>query len=334
MQGRYTTNRRFGAVHRAGRRLADLFPQPQFQGLVRHFRRFAHQAGCVVIQLNCQRAHGATLPHPDRLCQLLFQTAIARPRRDHPVRVVTRETDRNGSTASWLFLISVKVLVDTRGFVIRFVGVGKFGVTVGPSVTSPATPSTSLSRPGLILQRRHAPNHRPSKPLSNRWHRSRTIAVWPNPLPRAQSGCLTHSSPEGAAGDSPAPLPKGREPEVRVPFGPGVQRRKARQNAGSPLANPSILSLPCIGVQNLSPTPLLPCLQWVAPFLQSRFRRGSRIPGCPNPCTRQVATAPVSAPGILVRQTRGDGRRGLPSPFPDGSGHPWRRRCPERSSRS
>ena len=173
-----------------------------------------------------------------------------------------------------------------------------------------------------------------SKHPSNRWHRSRTIAVWPNPLPRAQSGCLTHSSPEGAAGDSPAPLPKGREPEVRVPFGPGVQRRKARQNAGSPLANPSILSLPCIGVQNLSPTPLLPCLQWVAPFLQSRFRRGSRIPGCPNPCTRQVATAPVSAPGILVRQTRGDGRRGLPSPFPDGSGHPWRRRCPERSSRS
>ena len=122
-----------------------------------------------------------------------------------------------------------------------------------------------------------------SKHPSNRWHRSRTIAVWPNPLPRAQSGCLTHSSPEGAAGDSPAPLPKGREPEVRVPFGPGVQRRKARQNAGSPLANPSILSLPCIGVQNLSPTPLLPCLQWVAPFLQSRFRRGSRIPGCPKP---------------------------------------------------
>ena len=44
------------------------------------------------------------------------------------------------------FLISVKVLVDTRGFVIRFAGVGKLGVTVGSSATLPATPLTSLSR--------------------------------------------------------------------------------------------------------------------------------------------------------------------------------------------
>ena len=69
-------------------------------------------------------------------------------------------------------------------------------------------------------------------------------------------------------------------------------------------------------------------------FLESSFRCASRIPGCPSPCIRQIAADRVCAPSIPRRQTRGDGRRGLPSPFSGGSGHPWRRRCPERSSRS
>jgi hypothetical protein len=64
------------------------------------------------------------------------------------------------------------------------------------------------------------------------------------------------------------------------------------------LPNPSILSSPCIGVQNLSPTPVPPCLQWVTPFLHSWLRCGSRIPGCPalaqgmprlNVCARPVS---------------------------------------------
>ena len=113
-----------------------------------------------------------------------------------------------------------------------------------------------------------------------------------------------------------------------TPFPPAETR-----NPPTPLAAPSSSS-PHIGVQNLSPAPVPPCLQWVTPFQQSWLHCGSRILGCPSLGARQIVTAPVSAPGILGRQTRGEGRRGLLSPFPGGSGRPWRRRCPERSSRS
>ena len=52
------------------------------------------------------------------------------------------------------------------------------------------------------------------------------------------------------------------------------------------------------------------------PFLHSWLRRGSRIPGCPSPGTRQIAAERVCAPCIPRRQTRGDRRRRLvQSPF-------------------
>ena len=44
------------------------------------------------------------------------------------------------------FLISVKVLVDTGGFVIRFAGVGKLGVTVGPSTMAARRMPARLKR--------------------------------------------------------------------------------------------------------------------------------------------------------------------------------------------
>jgi len=81
----------------------------------------------------------------------------------------------------------------------------------------------------------------------------------------------------------------------------------APPSASRSLPNPSIFILPHIGVQNLSPTPLPPCLQWVTPFLESSLRCGSRIHGCPRPGARQIASEHVCAPSILRRQTRGDG---------------------------
>ena len=80
---------------------------------------------------------------------------------------------------------------------------------------------------------------------------------------------------------------------------------------------PSIFISPCIGVQNLSPAPFPPCLQWVTPFLHAWFGRRSRIPGCPSPCARHTAGTPVFAPSILraARRAAPDAEGCDPSPI-------------------
>jgi len=79
----------------------------------------------------------------------------------------------------------------------------------------------------------------------------------------------------------------------------GSNRRATRLcSASASLPNPRIFSSPCIGGQNLSPTPFPPCWQWVTPILRPWFHYGSRIPGCPSPGARHTAGTPVFAPGI------------------------------------
>jgi len=80
----------------------------------------------------------------------------------------------------------------------------------------------------------------------------------------------------------------------------GSNRRATRLcSASASLPNPRILSSPCIGGQDLSPTPFPPCWQWVTPILRPWFHCGWRIPGCPSPGARHTAGTPVFAPGIL-----------------------------------
>jgi hypothetical protein len=79
---------------------------------------------------------------------------------------------------------------------------------------------------------------------------------------------------------------------------------KAKCSPLRPLPNPSIFTSPYIGVQNLSPTPVPPCLQWVTPFLESSLRCWSRIPGCPSPGATQIAVAPSLA--NLVSRSAGN----------------------------
>jgi len=106
---------------------------------------------------------------------------------------------------------------------------------------------------------------------------------------------------------------------------------------GCSLPNPSILSSPCIGVQNLSPTPVPPCLQWVTPFCTPGSVAGRGFPSAQALGQRRsrlnVSARPVALTARRVA-TDAEGRYHYARAevdVPGGSGSRsgvWARECP------
>jgi hypothetical protein len=177
---------------------------------------------------------------------------------------------------------------------------------------------------------------------TSRVHRNSASA--PAPKRYDDSAAQTAPTPSSDANAAFRPPRSARESLVRCQcgcnsLGPSFPKAcvSAPLSASTSLSNPSILTSPCIGVQNLSPTPLPPCLQWITPILQPWLRRGSRIPSRRNPCASQIAAHLCPRPLSSAARRVATGAEGhyhhsrAKADVPDGSGAPGgvcARACP------